>query len=509
MRSLFWTFVTAFLLVLVTSLLLQALVIVAVVHPLTERRLEVAAESLARDAAAEIAALGEAATDEEIGMTLRAGRERGDAAFPVYRAGDGHLVAGHRMPGLLGDRYARLIETGEDPGPGPGPDGRRGVSRRGERAPGERARRQGPGEPDRASPPGGLASPPREVHRFGLRTLAEWPVGETGGAVFALGPSLAPTLWPTRVPRPLLLFFPLAIALSTVAAFVVFRLLVKRLRALEALATRVTGGDLTARVEDHGRDEIGRLAARLNRMTESLADARDRIEENDRARRRLFADIGHELATPMTSIKGYAETLTDPSIHVTDEERASFLASVLEETNRLDALAKDLFELTRLEAGAMPLERERLDVADLLRHTLKRYEPRFREAGLSLEWLGGEAQAEVEADGRRIEQVVDNLLRNALRYVPAGGHVTATGEPAARAGRRHVIRIEDDGPGIPAEHLAHVFERFYRVDPARADEGTGLGLAIAREIVERHAGGIRAENRPEGGARFVIELPAA
>lgn len=506
MRSLFWTFVTAFLLVLVTSLLLQALVIVAVVHPLTERRLEVAAESLARDAAAEIAALGEAASDEDIGKTLRGGRERGDAAFPVYRGEDGHLVAGHRLPAFLVDRYARLIETGEDPGPGPGPgpgrDRRRGPSRRDERAPEEQSRRGGPDDPR-------SEGPPREARRFGLRILAEWPVGAAGGTVFALGPALAPPLWPSRVPRPLLLFFPLAIVLSTVAAFVVFRLVVRRLRALEALATRVTGGDLTARVEDRGRDEIGRLAARLNRMTESLAEARDRIEENDQARRRLFADIGHELATPMTSIKGYAETLTDPSITVTEEERTSFLANVLEETNRLDALAKDLFELTRLEAGAMPLECERLDVADLLRHTLKRYEPRFREAGLTVEWRGGGARAEVEVDGRRIEQVVDNLLRNALRYVPAGGHVTVTVEPAAHGGGRHVIRIEDDGPGIPAEHLDHVFERFYRVDPARADEGTGLGLAIAREIVERHAGVIRAENRPEGGARFVVELPAA
>ena len=289
------------------------------------------------------------------------------------------------------------------------------------------------------------------------------------------------------------------------AAFVLFRHFVRRLRALEELANRVTEGDLTARVSDLGQDEIGRLGERLNVMTESLSTARRRIEEEDRARRRLVADISHELATPMTSIQGYAETLNDPDVPVTEPEQRNFLRSILEETVRLKALIRDLFDLTRLEAGAIPLEREAVDLTELARNTQRRFAPRFEEAGLSLHWQGDAAPAWADLDGRRIEQVVDNLLTNALRYVPEGGCVEMS--VAAGAGE-HVLTVRDDGPGIPEEHVAQVFERFYRADEARTSEGTGLGLAISREIVERHDGTIVARNRPDGGAEFAVRLPA-
>jgi signal transduction histidine kinase len=512
MRSLFWTFAVAFLLVLVTALLLQAFVIVAVVQPITEGRAARQAEVVAREVAERIAALGEDPSPDGIRRVLhdareRPGGERGEppASYLFRSAADGAVITPFRLPGFLVERYATLLETGEDPG-GPEPP-ERPVPRAG-RGPGPR--RDGSGR-DRARADGRGPDGRHDDPRFGLRVIAQWPVeSEAGviGDVFAVAPRQRVPLWPPRVPRPLLLFVPLAFVLSGVGAFVVFRMLVTRLRALEALATRVTEGDLDARVAVRGKDEIGRLAGRLNRMTASLAEARDRLAENDRARRRLFADISHELATPMTSIKGYAETLSDPAIRVSDAERQSFLESIREETDRLDGLVKDLFELTRLEAGAIPLELTRLDLSDLAENTVRRFEPRFREAGIALGWEGG-GPAEVDADGRRLEQVVDNLLRNALRYVSAGGTVGLRVAPGGGRDGRHLLVVEDDGPGIPPEHLDRVFERFYRVDPARTEEGTGLGLAIAREIVERHGGEIRAANRGEGGARFSLELPAS
>ncbi len=289
-----------------------------------------------------------------------------------------------------------------------------------------------------------------------------------------------------------------------------FRLLLKRLRALEELATRVSEGDLSARIASPGGDEIGRLGARLNRMTESLAEARKRVEQSDRQRRQLLADISHELATPLTSIRGYADTLSEPSVPVSEEERVSYIRNILEESERMDLLIQDLLELTRLEAGAVTLTTERLDWTALCRNTMNRFEPRFRAAGIQIRWDGPTDETWLHADGRRLEQVLENLLINALRYVPKGGTVTLSVRQAAEADpSRFQLTVSDDGPGFPAADIPHVFDRFYRADLARTTGGSGLGLAIVKEIVLRHGGSVRAENQTPSGARIVIELPCA
>jgi two-component system sensor histidine kinase BaeS len=295
---------------------------------------------------------------------------------------------------------------------------------------------------------------------------------------------------------------------AAAAALLMVRVLVKRLRALETVAARVAEGDLSARIETSGADEIGGLEERFNRMTERLAAARDAVDETDRQRRRLLADITHELATPLTSIRGYVETLLDPGVPVTVEERTGYLRDVLEEAQRLDLLSSDLLDLARLEAGAQPLKRVRLDWSALCQNAARRFEPRFREAGLRLEWIGTPPEAWVMADGRRMEQVIENLLVNALRYVPRGGTVRLGLDRVASAGGdRFRLAVSDDGPGIADQDLPHVFERFYRASHAREGTGSGLGLAIVREIVVRHGGEARAEHHAPRGARFVVELP--
>ena len=169
-------------------------------------------------------------------------------------------------------------------------------------------------------------------------------------------------------------------------------------------------------------------------MTERLAEVREELRRADEQRSRLLADITHELSTPLTSIRGYVETLLDPAVPTSPEERAGYLRDVLEEALRLDLLIHDLFDLVRLEAGASALAPVRLDWAALCRNTTRRFEPRFREAGLTLRWEREPGEAWVRADGRRMEQVVENLLVNALRYVPAGGTVALS--PRAVAGGR-------------------------------------------------------------------------
>ncbi len=283
-----------------------------------------------------------------------------------------------------------------------------------------------------------------------------------------------------------ILLFPIAIIASAFAGLVLVRLLVRRLHAMEILAARVAEGDLTVRLTDRSGDEIGRLAEQ-----------------------QLFADITHELATPLTSIRGYAETMLDPGVSVSQEERTQYVRGLLDESRRMDLLIRDLFELARLEAGA-PLSRVRLDWAALCRNTIERFEPRFRRAGLSLSWNQSAHEAWIEADGHRMEQVLENLLVNALRYVPEGGAVQV--ELTPESGERFGLTVRDNGPGIPAEELPLVFKRFYRGagssgGTATDQGGSGLGLAIVREIVERHGGTVRARANTPRGLAITVELP--
>src|SRR5258706_5081944 len=248
-------------------------------------------------------------------------------------------------------------------------------------------------------------------------------------------------------------------------------------------------------------------------MTEPIAGALDLLEAPERRRRQLFADITPDLAAPLSSIRGYAETLLDPRVPVSEEERARYLSGVMDEARRLDRLIRDLFELARLEAGAAPLAREPLDWAALCRNTIERFAPRFRDARLALAWRPGLEEAWIEADGHRIEEVLENLLANALRYVPPGGSVEVALGRVSGGESRFALTVGDDGPGLAPEELPHVFERFYRGAGAQAagnpdDRGSGLGLPIVREIVERHGGRVHAEPRVPHGLAIVVELPA-
>jgi two-component system sensor histidine kinase BaeS len=250
-------------------------------------------------------------------------------------------------------------------------------------------------------------------------------------------------------------------------------------------------------------------------MTERLRQASDHVAATDRQRRQLFADITHELATPLTSIRANAETLLDPGVPLDAADRTRYVQGVLDESRRLDRLIRDLFDLARLEAGASTLERERLDWVALCRNTAERFRPRFDRAGLELRWRTSAPEAWIEADGRRMEQVLENLLGNALHYVPSGGHVEMALAERGTGQSRYRLEVSDDGPGLPEVELPRVFERFYRGADSRGtgtpDElgGTGLGLAIVREIVTRHGGSVDALARQPSGLCIRIEMPAA
>jgi signal transduction histidine kinase len=391
--------------------------------------------------------------------------------------------------------------------------------------------------------------------------------GRPAGEVLAILPPLASLGWPEGIPRPSLLFVPIAAVLSGAAAYFLFRSLSRRLHRLEEHAERVAAGDLESRVPGLGGDEVGRLAESLNRMTDRLAEARRKVAEAEEQRRRFLADAAHELSTPLTTIRGNTETLLDPGVPLAAADRQASLQDILAEAQRMDLLVHDLLDLARLESGAPEPVPELVDLAGLARECIRRFTAAYREAGLALSGPGdggdvnvdtsvdvsaeasvaartgpgtfsGAAaiaaagtgpgtfsgtvagtQARTEADWaavrgvpRRLEQVLENLLLNALRYVPRGGSVRVA---VGRTGDEVHLTIEDDGPGFTTEDLPRIFDRFYRADRSRSPKGTwqaggtGLGLAIVREIVRRQGGRIAAYNRAGGGACVNVVLPSA
>jgi signal transduction histidine kinase len=505
-RSLIWLIAGAFLLMAVLGTLAQGLLATSVLRPIETREARSRAELLASRFETEIARMP-ARDPLAIGALMARLRTESGLRFTpmLYRGGDGLVVIDPP------DRAAEILASLEGGAPS------RGVEPRSTLEPRTPAGTPRPSvapnsatRPEPATPSDGRG--PRRYETLARRALTRDGVG--AGEIVVLRPVRNRAAWPFTS-RALLLSAPIALLISLLLGLLMVRLLVRRLRALETLATRVAEGDLSVRVEDRSGDEIGRLAERLNRMTESLAEARDRLEAHEIQRRQLFADITHELATPLTSIRGYTETLLDPKVSVSDEERGRYLGHMLAESRRLDRLIRDLFDLARLEAGATPLEIERLDWMALCRHTADRFEPRFRAAGLGLSWRGTSSEAWIEADGHRMEQVLENLLANALRYVPAGGHVELAIESVgSTAEPRYRMTIDDDGPGLSGEDLPHLFERFYRSPAARGhlakneSGGSGLGLAIVREIVQRHGGAVSAQSRAPHGLSIAVEMPA-
>lgn len=243
-------------------------------------------------------------------------------------------------------------------------------------------------------------------------------------------------------------------------------------------------------------DEMGQMAHSFNWMAGQLA-------ESDTLRRQLIGDVSHELSTPLTVIKGSMEGLIDG---VLPPDAATF-QQVQQEAARMQRLVADLQELSRVEAGAYDLHRQPLNLTTLLTDVTDRLRRQFDDKGVNLCLQLPPGLLLAEADGDRIAQVLINLIGNALQYTPTGGGVTVT---AVRQPNVFRISVSDNGEGIAAEHLPHLFTRFYRVDKSRsrASGGSGIGLTIARHLVEAHGGRIWAESDGVGrGSRFIFTLP--
>ncbi|QIN81012.1 HAMP domain-containing protein (plasmid) [Rubrobacter marinus] len=291
----------------------------------------------------------------------------------------------------------------------------------------------------------------------------------------------------------------LVAALAAVGLGLLFaRRISSPLRDLTLAARRLGAGDFEGRVPVSGRrDELGELAEAFNSMAEAVG-------RQETLRRRMAADIAHELRTPLAVIQANLEAMLDGVRPLSVEE----VADVHRETRLLSRLITDLRDLSLAETGQLPLRKGATNLAALARTSVARFASRAKERGVRLAVEIAEDLPRAEVDPHRIDQVLGNLLDNALRHAPPGGEVAVSLKPVAQHDGVSVT-VRDTGRGIPEEHLPNVFERFYRADPARSREGggSGIGLAVVKQLIEAHGGRVWAESIPGKGATFGFSLP--
>jgi two-component system sensor histidine kinase BaeS len=464
-RSLFWRIALGFVAALAAVLLAQAAAVVWLVARSAPALTPDPAPVVARELADELAA--DLADDPLLDLDAWVQARRPTAPHPFV------VVTRHRIAGVPGDvPPSRLVQLAE--------------RQLRERRPGRWPRMGGPG-------PRWTPMAPVEVAGERVGVVVVDPRPRLAPVLTELGPVLA------------LVALGLLVAGTGAMAYVVFRPMRRRLGDLEDAAVRLGGGDRQARAREDGRDEIAALARTFNQMAASLADRERALVEAGDVRRRLLADVSHELMTPLTSIRGFLETLQMGSVALDDATRQRYLAIAQTETGRLERIVGDLVDLARLEGGGLTLRRERLSVADALAAVAVRYEPAAKAAGVALSVAPGIGPLTVEADPLRLDQALDNLVRNALRHTPAGGHVDLG---ARRDKGQVVLTVADSGSGIAPDDLPRVFDRFYRADTAREDSAhhSGLGLSIVKAIVEAHTGSVAVTSAPGRGSTFEMRL---
>ena len=304
--------------------------------------------------------------------------------------------------------------------------------------------------------------------------------------------------------------------LSLLAALLLARSIAKPIGRLTQATEAFARGQYDHRVSGAGGDEIGRLGKSFNTMAE-------RVQQSRQMEKDFVANVSHELKTPLTSIQGFSQAMLDGVIQDLEGARRA-AQTIFDETARMARLVGDLLVLARFESGEMPLAKETLDLNQLLPHWIECLQPRAKSQGQTLITVLDPLPL-ITGDAGRLEQIIINLVDNAIKYNRPGGVITVTAQTPAPASaskssviaRRRVVQVlgtrwvtiavTDTGTGIPKEDLARLFERFYRGDKARVAGGTGLGLSIAHEIVAAHGGKIAVESDVGRGSTFTVHLP--
>jgi two-component system sensor histidine kinase BaeS len=289
-----------------------------------------------------------------------------------------------------------------------------------------------------------------------------------------------------------------AVLLAAIAGYFLARGLIAPLTRLASATHRIAAGDLAARVHVERNDELGQLVTDFNQLAQTL-------ESNEKMRRNFMADISHELRTPLSILRGELEALEDGIRTMTPDRLRSLQAEVA----TLNKLVDDLYDLSLADVGALTYHKEHVDLVSLVDVALGAFRERFAERRIEVDAtsLAGPAIM-VDADPRRITQVLNNLFENCARYTDSGGRLRVVVEASAATAH---VDVMDSSPGVPEEALPRLFDRLYRVDTSRnrRSGGAGLGLALCRSIVTGHGGEIDAKPSPLGGLWVRVTLPVA
>ncbi len=303
----------------------------------------------------------------------------------------------------------------------------------------------------------------------------------------------------------------LAFIITALVGLLLFWWVSRRLSKLQSVVTDFESGQLDRRFDVKSKDEIGRLGSTFNVMANRIETQVEELQNTDRLRRELVANVSHDLRSPLASIQGYLETLQLKEGTLDSEKRRGYIDVALGQTKRLSNLVAQLFELSKLDAKQIQPHFESFPIAELVQDVVMHYTPEAEKRGVNLRAvLPEEGLPLVRADVGLMERVLTNLLDNALRHTPSGGTV----EVRPELNKKDVVcvHVSDTGEGIEPAQLATVFERFSRADSSRSravGNGAGLGLAIARKILDLHGGAIKAESTPGKGTTFTFGLPVA
>jgi len=294
-------------------------------------------------------------------------------------------------------------------------------------------------------------------------------------------------------------------AIAVVISLIISKTLISPIQGMTKAAEAMADGDFSRKIRVESADEIGVLAKAFNDMAMQIETMLEELQRVESLRREFVANVSHELRTPLTNIRSYAETISDDK-DIPKEMEEEFLRIIINQSDRMTKIVQDLLDLSRYDSGASILTIEEFSIEQAVRdvYAAIALEARKRShvLNLELEWK----LPSIKGDRAKIEQVLMNIIANALKYTPDGGTISIY---SGTAGDAVWVKIEDTGVGIPAEDLVRVFDRFYRVDKARSREsgGTGLGLSIAKEIIAIHGGEITIDSKPGVGTAVTVKLP--
>jgi signal transduction histidine kinase/CheY-like chemotaxis protein len=297
-----------------------------------------------------------------------------------------------------------------------------------------------------------------------------------------------------------------SIGLALVFGYAISWSLIGPVQRMDAQLQQIASGDFSQRIEVPNRDELGTLAANLNRMTAELGRLYHQLEAANRHKSEFLASMSHELRTPLNAIIGFSEVLLERLFGELNEKQEEYLRDILDSGRHLLSLINDILDLSKVEAGRMELELGRFSLPEALENGLTMVRERASRHGIALNLEVDPAVDVIEADERKVKQVIFNLLSNAVKFTPEGGRVGITAE---LAGEEMRITVWDTGIGIVSEDQGRIFEEFQQVGglDGQRREGTGLGLALAKRFVELHGGSLRVESAVRQGSRFTFTLP--